>query len=97
MSTVAVRSLAELVKATAKFHENSYDKDAAEKAARVPGAVDRADFSEFYDVSIAQAARAACALERTPEFAVPVTLLLTSNWNEALNWAESTLNLFTGD
>lgn len=77
--------LARIVKDAARLREDSYD----DKKAAMFREQGRMDFESCYKLSKAQAVHRACAAVGESELAPIVHMLLTSNWNEALDWAES--------
>jgi len=90
--------LAGYVLASAKCHEDNYDKEAASEAEKEAGAeYDNAkasgdpyyymhvvDFAKFYKLTLRQAVEATAPAA----FVEPVYLLLQLSWNDALDWAK---------
>ncbi len=81
-------SLAEAIQLAAKTREDSYDHEAADKAEGIA-----VNYEKFYTMSLREAAEFAVQdICLDPKLAVPVYLLLTACWNDALEWADSVLN-----
>jgi hypothetical protein len=80
--------LAHCLLAAAELHEESYDRAAAEEYTRhlPPGAF--VDFQRFYGLSLEEAAHQACMDFAVPDLEDPTYLLLLSNWNDIIVWAE---------
>jgi len=81
-----MEAFAKAVKLAAKFREESYDKEAANKATHEPKIV---DFDKFYKLTLMEAADKAAeiaGLDTRGTF--PVYLTLKYCWNDILNWSE---------
>lgn len=87
MSKIAAQQLAHAIKAAAKAHEESYDKDAADAAEKAAGddLSKCVDFSRFYGLSIQEACEKVCA----PDLVLPVRIMLLTAWNDSLMWADN--------
>lgn len=73
--------LARAIIAAAKLREESFDHQAATAACNGGGMV---DMKSFYKISL----RDACEADGVnPFLSYPVYLLLSNNWNDALEWA----------
>lgn len=84
------KQLADQILKTVACYEAAYDKVASDKATRdAIGNPFIVDYEKFQTKSIKDAASEAC----TPELAFPVYLLLTSNWNDAIEWANAIVNM----
>lgn len=97
--------LAILVQASAKIHEESYDRESSDKAEKENDAKRDAaephmkhycvvDYSQFYRMTLQEAAEEACRrVQRSEpgqmELAYPVYLLLQMAWNDALDWSNN--------
>lgn len=80
-----IKQLAQLILEAAEVREASY----VPPARTVRKAIE--DFSQYYTKSIAVAAAEVCDATKDEEAAkciIPITLLLTSNWNVTLKWAQ---------
>ena len=85
-----IKQLARLVLEAAEIREASYSPPAVS----VRKAIE--DFSQYYKKSIAMAAAEVCdkagVVDKEARLCiVPITCMLSSNWNEALTWAQSTI------
>ena len=79
--------LARAVKLAAKYREESYDKEAADKAEKVE--FHYVDMDKFYKLSLREACdKAAEEVGFDKRGTEPVYLLLTYCWNDILDWAE---------
>jgi hypothetical protein len=85
---MSAQLLATLVLNTAKIREDSYDHEAAQAStdASTSGLV---DYAKFYKLGLDESATMAANLLQCPDLKQPAFLLLYSNWNDALEWAES--------
>lgn len=78
------KELAECIIDTARAREESYDHDAAQEA-KLDRPDSPIDYNEFYKLDL----RAAAEQECPAALVKPTYLLLASNWNDALEWAEA--------
>lgn len=85
----SIKALAKGIVDSAKRHEDSYNKAAADAATAAIEDDDNehvfVDYSKFYRLTPQQ------ACEPEGELAMPIYLLLTYSWNDALNWANDQL------
>ncbi len=79
------KTLAKAIIETANMYERSFDHTAADNADRAGSRC--IDYSRFYMKSIL-----GCAKEVSPDFAVPIHLMLRATWNDAIAWAQSILS-----
>ena len=82
-----MKILATIIKKAAQLREDSYDHERADAAA----ANYEMNFEQFYRNTKDEAAFAACMMHDEEHLAPIVTMLLQSNWNEALDWANTVL------
>lgn len=96
MNTQAAITLATYILDASKAHDESYDKEASDKETNRVEAWNKAqpvgqhhyvDYAKFQKLNIFQATAKVVPVG----FQMPVYLLLTSNWNDAREWALSTL------
>lgn len=83
--------LAAIIKRAAQLREDSYDKAGAIEAQEQLGSGERTvvDFSEFYGLSMAEAADKACFEYNEPDLAPLINAMLVGIWSDALSWADS--------
>lgn len=81
------QKLAEAILAAAKFHEENYDHVAAKAAMVSESPSQIIDYSKFYAFNLQEACERVAG-----EFAQPTYLLLTTAWNEAIEWAEAVVS-----
>jgi len=84
-------ALARLVLKAAQIHEDSFDMEAANKASmrqQKDIGFGLIDYSRFYRLSIHDA----CQQLEPRSLRVPVYVLLTMAWNDAIEWAKATAN-----
>ena len=87
MNTNPSQLLARIVKDAARLREESFDETEASRRR----ALQYVNFTSCYQLSMSHAAAAACAKVGHHDLTLPVLCLLQSNWNEALDWADSVL------
>ena len=89
-----MKKLAKVIMLAAKIREDSYDHEASTKAFRKAVVKKEiVDFREFYKETIYTAAQKAseqCALDDIVAQSI-LLLLLSGNWDEIVDWAESVL------
>lgn len=86
--------LAHLIKLAAELREKSYDQKASDAAVANKTST---DFTEFYRLTVDQAAERACRQRGEDQhLALPIATLLRTHWNSSLEWANEMLNLDTG-
>lgn len=85
MSAVAATTIAKCVLKAARIREESYNKEGAD-AVVVSGNL-MANFEDFYEITLKDAAELACL--EYPGLAESVYLILGHCWNDGLEWATS--------
>lgn len=76
-----IQQLANAILTAANTRESSFDHTACNKAQQLGYPI---DYNQFYQLTLKQACD-----QTDPDLAMPVYLLLYSNWNDAIDWAES--------
>lgn len=80
MQSSTLKELAHAIIASAETYENSYDHETSKLWQRA-GKIH--DYDKLYAITLYEA-----CLMRASVIADPVYFLLSSNWNDALDWAE---------
>ena len=91
----ASKIFAQALLLASQLRENSYDKEASDKASQAHQEKKKTskfllvNYKQFYRLSLIDAAEQACQqIEGAKGLGVPVYLMLMQTWNDAIGWAE---------